>query len=271
MEKEIRQKVLSGELTDKQAKRELERLRLIDSGNAKIKRIEEQLKIARAKNDKDAIDRLLAEKDAAILANDQITQSVENRYQFEDELQKSWLAGTISAFEQIAAASKPYKVAQDAIMAGWNKIGGAIDTFIETGKFKFKDFAASVIADLSKIIAKALVLQAIKSIFGSFGFGIPGLAEGGPAKAGKPYIVGEKGPELFVPKAAGTVIPNNKLNATASTPTTDKMVSAPITNNYITNNINAVDAKSVAQLFVENRKTLLGTVKMAERELPYLA
>lgn len=179
--------------------------------------------------------------------------------------------GVADAMENLSKQFTPYQVAQDAILASWNKIGSAIDNFIETGKFKFKDFAASVIADLSKIIAKALVLQAIKSIFGSFGFGIPGLAEGGPAKAGKPYMVGEKGPELFVPKAAGTVIPNNKLNATAATPTTDKMVSAPITNNYITNNINAVDAKSVAQLFVENRKTLLGTVKMAERELPYLA
>ena len=39
--------------------------------------------------------------------------------------------------------------------------------------------------------------------------------------------------------------------------------------NYITNNIQAVDAKSVAQLFAENRKTLLGSVEMARRELPY--
>jgi hypothetical protein len=48
-------------------------------------------------------------------------------------------------------------------------------------------------------------------------------------------------------------------------------VNAPVTNNYNTYNINAVDAKSVAQLFAENRKVLLGTVKMAERELPYMA
>jgi hypothetical protein len=35
----------------------------------------------------------------------------------------------------------------------------------------------------------------------------PGLAEGGKAKKGKPYIVGEKGPELFVPDESGTVVP----------------------------------------------------------------
>jgi hypothetical protein len=38
------------------------------------------------------------------------------------------------------------------------------------------------------------------------------LADGGPADAKQPYIVGEVGPELFVPKTDGYVIPNNVLN-----------------------------------------------------------
>jgi uncharacterized protein Yka (UPF0111/DUF47 family) len=37
------------------------------------------------------------------------------------------------------------------------------------------------------------------------------LAHGGPAMAGKPYLVGERGPELMVPNSSGTVIPNNEL------------------------------------------------------------
>jgi len=37
------------------------------------------------------------------------------------------------------------------------------------------------------------------------------LAEGGRAAGGKSFLVGEKGPELFVPRSTGTVIPNNKL------------------------------------------------------------
>jgi hypothetical protein len=35
------------------------------------------------------------------------------------------------------------------------------------------------------------------------------LALGGPARAGQPYLVGERGPELFVPGASGTVVPNS--------------------------------------------------------------
>lgn len=181
------------------------------------------------------------------------------------EIEQSYSEGAKRALEDVAEQFKPINVAQDAVKKGFDALGNAIDDFVETGKFSFKQFAASIIADIAKIVAKALVLQAIKSIFG--GFGIPGLASGGEAKAGKPYIVGEKGPELFVPKTSGTVVPNDGMKNGVAT----GAVNAPVTNNYNTYNINAVDAKSVAQLFAENRKVLLGTVKMAERELPYMA
>lgn len=38
-----------------------------------------------------------------------------------------------------------------------------------------------------------------------------GRADGGPVTAGTPYIVGERGPEMFVPKVSGTIVPNNQL------------------------------------------------------------
>lgn len=40
---------------------------------------------------------------------------------------------------------------------------------------------------------------------------IPGRAEGGPVGGKMPYIVGEQGPELFVPKVDGTIVPNHEL------------------------------------------------------------
>lgn len=40
---------------------------------------------------------------------------------------------------------------------------------------------------------------------------IPGYAEGGRPEVGKPAVVGEKGPELFVPDQAGTVVPYHKI------------------------------------------------------------
>lgn len=40
---------------------------------------------------------------------------------------------------------------------------------------------------------------------------LPGKANGGPVSAGRPYIVGEKGPEIMVPARSGMIVPNNAL------------------------------------------------------------
>jgi hypothetical protein len=43
-------------------------------------------------------------------------------------------------------------------------------------------------------------------------------ADGGPVQAQRPYLVGERGPEIIVPKTAGTVIPNHMVNPTMNLP-----------------------------------------------------
>lgn len=40
---------------------------------------------------------------------------------------------------------------------------------------------------------------------------LPGFAAGGPVTGGAPIVVGERGPEVFVPSRAGTIIPNDEL------------------------------------------------------------
>jgi hypothetical protein len=52
----------------------------------------------------------------------------------------------------------------------------------------------------------------LSGLFGSDGIGkLLGFAAGGSPPVGVPSIVGENGPEIFVPNTAGTVVPNNKL------------------------------------------------------------
>ena len=45
---------------------------------------------------------------------------------------------------------------------------------------------------------------------------LPGRAAGGPVQAGQPYIVGERGQELFIPQNSGTIVPNGQYAATNS-------------------------------------------------------
>ncbi len=64
-------------------------------------------------------------------------------------------------------------------------------------------------------IASDLLRLGINTLLKSTGFGIfenlTGFANGGRPPVGRPSIVGERGPELFVPSTAGTIIPNNKM------------------------------------------------------------
>ena len=173
-----------------------------------------------------------------------------------------WATGWQDAFTKYTdSATNAATMAGNAFNSITSNMNSAIDNFVTTGKFKFGDFARSVIQDLVKIQLKAAaskILSGASNMLGSFVGSLFGFAEGGNPPVNKPSIVGEKGPELFAPKTAGTIIPNG-----------GSVGNAAQGNTYITNNISAIDAKSVAQLFAENRKTLFGSVQMAQKELSY--
>ncbi len=80
-----------------------------------------------------------------------------------------------------------------------------------------------LLQDITRIIARRTITEPLGnavsagltslgagSWFDSIGSWLGGLfrAEGGPVAAGQPYIVGERGPEWFVPDRGGTVLPN---------------------------------------------------------------
>ena len=76
--------------------------------------------------------------------------------------------------------------------------------------------AKSILNDLSSTLIKLGVNTILGGLTGGAGgiFGsLPMLnfASGGRPPTGRPSIVGEKGPELFVPRKSGTIVPNDKL------------------------------------------------------------
>lgn len=92
---------------------------------------------------------------------------------------------------------------------------GEIRRQFETMQFSISGILRAIASDL----AASLVEFGLGNIFGSAsgpgllgsllgGLGIPGFAAGGPIRAGQPAIVGEAGPELFVPRVPGMIVPN---------------------------------------------------------------
>ena len=79
-------------------------------------------------------------------------------------------------------------------------------------------FISDAVSGINKLVSLVKNNPIISGISGAIGsiFG-GGKAAGGAVSGGTPYVVGEKGAELFVPQTSGTIIPNNRLGGGSNT------------------------------------------------------
>ena len=109
---------------------------------------------------------------------------------------------------------------------GWGRnFTNTLASAVETGKLQFEDLVQSVLRDLLRLqIQQSITAPLFKALQGGVGnlfgggstpsasgtpFGNPTpRANGGPVSANSLYMVGERGPELFVPQRNGTIVPN---------------------------------------------------------------
>lgn len=135
-------------------------------------------------------------------------------------------AGLTAKVQEVEEANK--KLAEIS-----REIGGVLSTQMEqafeqwttTGKVSVKDMTEAILADFQRILLRKAVLEplfgggqqgggALGQILASFnpqtsgGGSVPARARGGPVARNRPYLVGEEGPELFVPDGAGQILPN---------------------------------------------------------------
>ena len=130
------------------------------------------------------------------------------------------------------AAFKAVRIAEATV----NTFTAAVEAFKRFGGFPFGAVAAAA------TVAKGMALVAqIKST--SF------REKGGPVQPGKPFIVGEKGPEMFVPNQSGNIVPNNKMG-----------MSGPVNVNFT---INAIDTRGFRSLLNNERGTIVNIINQA--------
>jgi phage-related minor tail protein len=191
----------------------------------------------------------------------QITDAADTRVKKEKEAalatyenQRTFSAGWKDAFasyaENAANAADQARSMFQKVTSGFEDL---IVNFVKTGKLNFKDFANSVIEQFVRIQAQKLALN----LFGGSGTSdffssILGRATGGPVNAMTPYMVGERGPELFVPRSSGSIVPNNAL--------------AGATN--VTYNITATDASSFRQMLAREPEFIYAVTERGRSSVP---
>lgn len=149
-----------------------------------------------------------------------------------------------NAFEQASSLFKTFTQGME----------DAFINFAKTGKLSFKSLINTMMEELLRADFRRLVAG-----IGGGGSGgllggkiIPGfLASGGPASSNQAYIVGEQGPELFVPNVNGTVVPNSQISAGTN----------------ITYNIHAVDASSFQALVARDPGFIHAVSEQGRRNL----
>jgi hypothetical protein len=125
----------------------------------------------------------------------------------------------------LGTAFKTIGTLVSGLITGFSKLVGFIDGVV------------SSIKDLIKLVKDNPLVKGISGVISSVFGG--GKAEGGPVSSSKSYLVGERGPELFVPNTNGNIIPNNRLGG------------GGVTNNFNINVSGAIDKEGVARQIVD--------------------
>jgi hypothetical protein len=130
----------------------------------------------------------------------------------------------------------------------------SIITGTESVSEAFQKMAKEIIDALVRIqIQRAIIEPLMKALFpsdftggidlGGPGGGLPGFAAGGSISAGTVAVVGERGPELFVPSSSGSIVPSHRMQS-----------SVPKIENHFTQvfEIRAIDSRDMVQALEQN-------------------
>ena len=191
--------------------------------------------------------------------------------------QESFSAGWAQAGEKYRNNIKTdFEYAQQVAQNFTKGFEDAIVKFVQTGKLSFKDLANSLIADFARVQAQKMlsgifggssggggILGALGSFFGMGGItgggGGGAMANGGQVQGNTPYLIGERGPELFVPQNAGKIVPNHSLGGGSS-----------VVNNTtaVTYSIQAVDASSFRSMLARDPEFIHNVAEQGRRSMP---
>ncbi|WP_353209889.1 phage tail tape measure C-terminal domain-containing protein, partial [Sphingorhabdus sp.] len=211
-------------------------------------------------------------RDEAVKSTAVMIKAIEARW----DAERSWEMGVTKALNNyIDTISNAAAQSERLFTNAFKGMEDALVSFVQTGKLDFKSLANSIIADLIRIqiqnsvmnpLAQATSGMSLSGMFSSAGNFLSGLfkADGGPVAGGQPYIVGEQGPEWFVPNGAGTIVPNGKSAGTTSSPgnsdSSTATAQAPININF---SVRAMDARSFQSAMVQNKAVVVGIVNQA--------
>jgi len=190
--------------------------------------------------------------------------------------------------EALIKQAETLKMLQEVNQAVYANMTTALQNFVQTGKLSFKDFATGIINELINIQIRAMAVKMTTGLGNLFGFAAAasgsggqvaidgemsgmtvsqyfgaGKANGGPITGGTPYLVGEQGPEIFIPQGSGTIIPNGQVGSMQQQVGPTIQYNGP----YIAS-MSAIDTQSATQFLAKNKMAVWSANQSAGRSVP---
>jgi phage-related minor tail protein len=110
---------------------------------------------------------------------------------------------------------------ETAVTRSFSSVENTIARAVISGKVSMDSLVTSILAGFDRIATTQFIVKPIESALTSIAGSLLPIggarAAGGPVDAGTPYLVGEQGPEVFVPNSAGAIAPNASLAPRAIT------------------------------------------------------
>jgi tape measure domain-containing protein len=141
----------------------------------------------------------------------------------------------------------------DTLIKSFKGLNDALTDFVMNGKIGIKDLAKTILRDLVAAMIRARITKPLQNSFSEFIAGQTKQA-GGQVIGGTPYMVGEKGAELFIPSSSGKIIPNRDLTSQETT------VNQPVSINF---SIQATDAAGVDEIIASRKNQIVAMVSQA--------
>ena len=225
---------------------------------------------------------LLKDKEAEAIYRQQEMDRINRKKNIEDE-QHTFEYGWRKAYENYKRdAEDAAKNAGELFDTMAKGMEDALATFIRTGKLDFRSFANLVMDEIARIEARLIaskIFEMMKTGSGGLFDSIAGFFSGGSSGGGAgaythsvfnagggdiqgPSVVGENGPELFIPRSAGTIVPNNRVGSLLG--------GGPsiVYNGPYIQNMSAIDTQSATQFLATNKQAVWSANQSAQRSLP---
>jgi TP901 family phage tail tape measure protein len=141
----------------------------------------------------------------------ELNTAVQNQLQLADGVANTLGQGLGSAFDALISGAQGWEDSLRQIASGV-----LVDIVNQLIRIFVIEQAINAIKAFLTPFSAATPLGAGGGQVGKFGtlgpnYGIPQRAAGGPVSSGQAYMVGERGPELFVPGRSGTIVANDKM------------------------------------------------------------